>query len=206
MAKDNKGRQIVIEENYGLKFKPLLNMIKEKVKFLSRGKEKGIVNKKSGSSVVVRENGNINVVSSANSQYKLSRAGKAVETTHESETITNRKKITADDIVINNHKLNPKLYELSDMKSVYNDSDKVVGNLTMFSTVLVKAWEPTLEKYVLIRRLARVPVFSPELNTPDIHPDLDVDTELKEEFADMVEIEKMSDMLSDFSKQGDDKQ
>ena len=202
MAEDknkNKDRKIVIESDYGLKFKPLLNWIKERAKFVTRGREKGIVNKKSKSSVVIRDNGNINIVANASSQYKLSR-GKAVETSHVSETITNKKKITADDIIINNHKLNPKLYEYADMKSVLNDDKKVVGNLNMFGTVLVKAWEPTLQKYVLIRRQVTMPIFSPELDTPDIHPAFSIATELKEEFQDMVEIEKMADMLSDFSE------
>lgn len=204
MAEDknkDKDRKIVIESDYGLKFKPLLNWIKERAKHVSRGKEKGIINKKSKSSVVVRENGNINIVSNASSQYKLSR-GKTTETSHVSETITNRKKITADDIIINNHKLNPKLYEYTDMKSVLNDEGKVVGNLNMFGTVLVRAWEPTLEKYVLIRRQVTMPIFSPALDTPDIHPNLSIDTELKEEFQDMVEIEKMADMFSEFSEGG----
>lgn len=198
----DKDRKIVIESDYGLKFKPLLNWIKEKAKYASRGKEKGIVNKKSGSSMVIRENGNINIVSSPSAQYKLSRGGKATETSHTSETVTNRKKITADDIIINNHKLNPKLYELSDMTKVLNDDKKVVGNLTMMGTVLVKAWEPTLQKYVLIRRQVRMPLFSPVLNTPDIHPNLAIDTELKDEFADMADVEKTADMLSDLNEKG----
>jgi hypothetical protein len=203
MAGEDKSQdKVVIEQDYGLKFKPLLTWIKETAKRASRGKERGIINKKSGSSIVIRENGNVNIVSSANAQYKLSRGGKATEVSHVSETITNKKKVTADDIIINNHKLNPKLYELTDMKSVLNDEQKVVGNLTMFSTVLVKAWEPTLQKYVLIRRLARMPVFSPILNTPDIHPNLAIDTELKDEFGDMADIEKMADMLSDLNDQG----
>jgi hypothetical protein len=35
----------------------------------------------------------------------------------------------------------------------------VMGDLTVNSTILVKAWEPTLQQYVLIRRPARFPVF-----------------------------------------------
>ena len=198
----NEDRRVVIEEEHGLKFRPLINIIKEKTKFLSRRREKGIINKRSKSSVVVRENGDINITSSANAQYKMNSSGKATEVSHTSETITNKKKITADEVVINNRKLNPKLYEFSDMRPVYNDDNKAVGGLTMMGTVLVKAWEPTLEKYVLIRRLANLPIFSPELNVPDIHPNLDIDSDLEEEFGDMMEIEKMAEMLSDFEEGG----
>lgn len=201
MADKEKDKKVFIEEDYGLKFKPLLNKIKERARRVTRRKEKGIVNRKSGSSMAIREDGNVNVVSNKNTQYKLKSDGKTAEAAHLSETIANRRKITADDVIINNHKLNPKLYEFTDFKSVYNDKNKVVGNLNMFGTVLVKAWEPTLEKYVLIRRLASMPIFSPELNTPEIHPDLSIESDLEKEFKEMVEVEKMADMISDFNKE-----
>jgi hypothetical protein len=41
----------------------------------------------------------------------------------------------------------------------------------MTGTVLVKAWEPSLNKYVLIRRPMRMPVFSTTLDIPDT-PDI----------------------------------
>lgn len=201
-------RKIYIESSYGQKFQPLIKHIKNRAKFVTRGKEKGIINKESKSSIAIRDNGNVNIVSGSNAQYKLSQGGRASESTYHSDTITNRKKITADDIIINNHKLNPKLYEYADMKKVLNDDTKIVGNLNMFGTVLVRAWEPTLQKYVLIRRLVSMPIFSPTLNTPDIHPDFSVETELEKEFQEMVEVEKMAEMFTDFTDiegQGSDK-
>ena len=55
----------------------------------------------------------------------------------------------------------------------------------MFSTVLVKAWEPTLKKWVLIRRLARMPLFSTMLNLPDAPEDLSIDTNISDEILKM---------------------
>ena len=183
-------KKIVIEQDVGPKFKPLLEMIKERVKNVRRGLEKAIVNRKSGSSIVIRENGNINIVSGPSSQYKLSRDGKATEVTNTSVTITNKKMIEADEIIINGHKLNPKLYEFTDFKTVLNNEEKVVGNLTMFGTVLVKAWDPHLQKYVLIRRLTRQPVFSPLVNTPQAHENLSVETDLKKDFGELEQIQR----------------
>ena len=55
----------------------------------------------------------------------------------------------------------------------------------MFCTVLVKAWEPTLKKWVLIRRLARMPIFSPKLNLADSPEELDIDTNISDEILKM---------------------
>jgi hypothetical protein len=86
-----------------------------------------------------------------------------------------------EEVVLNNHKLNPQIYDLADMKQVYDDPDKAIGNLTMLGTVLVKAWEPNLKKYVLIRRQIRVPIFSPKLNIPDAPEFFGLDTDVTKE-------------------------
>ena len=81
--------------------------------------------------------------------------------------------------------MNPALYELSDMRKTNVNENTAIGNLTMFSTVLVKAWEPTLKKWVLIRRLARMPLFSTMLNLPDAPEDLSIDTNISDEILKM---------------------
>ena len=178
---------ILIENDYGPKFKPLLGRIKEKIKFLSRRIEKGIVNKKSGTSFSMREDGEIGLTSGKETRYKINRT-KAGEVSHTSVTRTNRKVVESDDIIINGHKLNPQVYEMADMVAAPGGS--IVGNLTMDSTVLVKAWEPTLEKYVLIRRPARIALFHQQLNTAPIHQNLGVNDSLEEEFDAMTEEEQ----------------
>ena len=160
---------------------PGLDDIADATKFLVRGVENGIINRSTGSSVVLRQSGQINLSASKYSQYKLNPSGKIMEESLESVTITNRKKYSTDDIVINEHKMNPYMYELTDMKELsnYYNNKMLVGNFTTLGTVLVKAWEPELKRYVLIRRLARMPMFSPVLNVPEINPGLDISDPLK---------------------------
>ena len=58
------------------------------------------------------------------------------------------------------------------MKQVMNTS---IGNLTMMGTVLVKTYEPTLKKWVLMRRQVRMPVFSNLLDSAVVDDRLDLD-------------------------------
>ena len=155
--------------------------IEDTVNYPQRGHEMFLVNKRTHSSVAIRQNGQINLASSLYSQYKLNPSGKSLEQTLESVAITNRRKIQADDIIVNDHKLNPFLYELTDMKSLesaYNDN-MLVGNFCIYGSVLVKAWEQNLHRYVLLRRPARIPMFSPLINVPEINGGIKVTDPLK---------------------------
>ena len=150
--------------------------LEEMSKFLQRGHEAGLINDTTNSSVVVRHNGQINLSASIYTQYKLNPSGKIVEHSLESVAVTNRRKIATDDMIINEHKLNPYLYQLTDMKKIVlaQNDDMIVGNFCVMGTVLVKSWEKDLKRYVLIRRPARIPLFSPVLNVPSINPGLEV--------------------------------
>ena len=44
----------------------------------------------------------------------------------------------------------------------------------MLGTVLVKAWDHNLNRYVMIRRLVNMPLFSPTINSTDVHPGLKI--------------------------------
>lgn len=147
-------------------------------KYMNRSVDKGIVNAESKSSIGVRENGNMSMTASKYTQNKIDNFSETtLETSFQSNTITNRKNLIADEVLINKHKLNPQIYELSDFKQL-NNSDVAIGNLTMMGTVLVKAWEPNLKKYVLIRRQVRIPIFSNKLNVPDVPKELNVDSDI----------------------------
>lgn len=160
----------------------VLEGLKNKAKFMDRQVDKGFVNEQTGSSIGIRDNGEVVMAGSNTAQYKINpENGSATEITLQSNTITNRKNILADEIVLNRHKMNPQLYNLSDMKQMPGDPDKAIGNLTMMGTVLVKAWEPHLQKYVLIRRQVRMPMFSETLNMPDAPEEFGLNTEVSEE-------------------------
>lgn len=172
--------KVTIEQTAPESFKPSINKLQERAENLSRMSERGIVNEVSGASLVARDDGQVNLASTEYTQYKLNPDGRAVEESLESVTVTNRKKITTDEIIINEHKLNPHLYELTNFKQVLHDPHNAAGNFCVWGTVLVKAWEPNLKRYVMIRRQVRMPMFSPAINIPEIPTALKIADPLKE--------------------------
>lgn len=168
--------------------KNIVNQLKENAENAERSTEAGFVNDKTGSSILLDKNGNTVIAASKTVQYKLQYAcGHATEISLESNTITNRKNIIADEIIINKHKLNNQLYELTNMKRYINDPNQAIGNLTMYGTVLVKAWESTLEKWVLIRRTIRTPIFSNMLNLAACPTGMDIEDNISDYITQMRE-------------------
>lgn len=162
-------------------FNPTQSQIQERAKYIKRGHESALMNDTTRSSVVIRHDGQINVSSNRYAQYKLNPSGKVVEEALESVSLSNRRKIQTDDLIVNEHKLNPYLYELTDMKNLmtaYNDN-MYVGNFCLFGSVLTMSWDMNLKRYVLIRRPARMPMFSPVLNVPEINTGLGITDPLK---------------------------
>lgn len=160
----------------------IVNELEERSLNADRSTDKGFVNTSTNSSVVISENGNVTIASSKNVQYKLNYAsGLAKEISYQSQTITNRKDIRTDEIIVNNHKMNPQIYDLTDMKVLYTNKDWAIGNLTVNATVLVKAWEPNLQKWVLIRRPMRTPLFMNSLGIAGAPEDMDIDDNITEE-------------------------
>lgn len=160
----------------------ILEKLSERSLNADRSVDKGFVNTNTNSSVMINEVGNVTVASSKNVQYKLNYAsGLAKEISYESQTVTNRKHIKTDEVLINNHKLNPQIYEFTDMKELYENENWAIGNLTVNATVLVKAWEPNLERWVLIRRPMRTPLFMNALGVAGAPEDMDIDDDITSE-------------------------
>lgn len=200
MANENK---VTVNQEYGDKFKPLLQRIKDRVKNLTRGKEKGIINSKTKASFIMRDNGDVNTVASKFAQSKLNSDGSSTEVSTQDVTITNTKKISADEIILNNHKFNNMLFEFTDLKRVNSNEHKLITGLALESTVLTKSWEPDLGRYVMIRRPARFAMFSPELNLADVPENLSIDTSIEKEFKDMVNIETAANKFNEFAEGGE---
>lgn len=173
--------KVNLEADPPKEFSTKLSDLENKAKNLNRMTEKGLINESIGSSAIVRDNGQINLTASTSSQYKLNPNGQSIEQTLESNTISVRKNFSVNELIINNHKLNPDLYELTDFKTrdILPGQDVIIGNLCVYGSVLVKAWEPNLKRYVLIRRPIRVPMFSNKLNTPSINSGLNINDPLK---------------------------
>lgn len=150
-----------------------IQLFKEKANNVNREEEVGLVNPIFSNSVVVRDNGEISLSSDDMAQIRLNQT-KVKNVAQEVHTITNRIVTKTDEIIINKHKMNPQLIELSDTRILFGDEGEIIGNLMMGGTVMVKAWEPNLNKYVLIRRKIRTPLFSYMLNDPVIPEQLDL--------------------------------
>ena len=141
---------------------------KDDVKRLSRH-DKGLV--APGAAVTIKDDNKVTLTTD-NSQLKLSPQGHLDMVALQSTARVNREYIKTDEIVLNNHKFNNKILEYADMRLGLKSSiDKdetimksgIIGKLSMMGLVLTKAWDPELKRYVLIRRLAALPIFCPEV-------------------------------------------
>lgn len=131
---------------------------------LSKSTDKGFINRDSKASIAMKSDGNSTIAAGEYGQLKINKElGLINEVSFQSNTVTVQKHLKANDITINNHKLNNQLWELTDFKQ---KGETAIGGLTVMANVLVKTWEPTLQKWVLIRRQMRVPLFSNLLNVP----------------------------------------
>lgn len=157
----------------------LFNEIVAKSGSADRQIDEYTINSTSGSSITAKGDGSTAVVSGIYAQYKADKnSGVATEISLQSNTVTVQKDIIANDLVLNRHKLNSQLYEFTNFK---NNRGTVMGNMMMDATILVKAWEPTLQQYVLIRRPARFPVFGNLLDAYVVDDRLDIYVDMSEE-------------------------
>jgi hypothetical protein len=170
----------------------LFNEAAKAASTVNKGDDKGFINPESKATVVTKGSGAVVLNSGLYAQYKCDKnSGKATEISMHSSTTTVQKELTASDIIINRHKLNTQLIEFSNLVSNMNT---IMGGLTVNSTVLVKAWEPTLEKYVLIRRPARFALFGNLLDAYVVDDRLHLDKDYSE---DILELKRT---LNDFTK------
>lgn len=172
---------VTLEADEPQGFNTKLDEIKDKSKYIGRTTEKGFVNEEYGSSMALRENGQISLAAGKQAQMKMNPSGTVDILGLEIINTSNRIKYYTDELVINDHKLNPNLWELTGFKSVplQDNQFATVGNFTMAGYVLVRAWDRQLGRYMMIRRPARIAPFGPRLNVADIHPALKIDDPLK---------------------------
>ena len=147
---------------------------KERTENLDRKKEKGLVNEETGSSISVRENGNINITASRYASYKQDPDGLTQETSFESRTVTNRKSTVTDEVVLNKHKENPDLHERTD-KREFGSPNTAIGGLTVDGSYLVKTYDRVRDEMVFIRRPARVPLYSYRTAPPKIPDEMSIE-------------------------------
>ena len=121
------------------------------------GLDMGTINHKTKTSLINKANGTTIMNSGIYAQFKCDKdSGVITEISLQSVSTTVQRELTTSDLIINRHKFNTQLLEFTNLKA---NRKTVMGDLTMNATILVKAWEPTLEQFVLIRRPARFPIF-----------------------------------------------
>lgn len=162
-----------------------INEIKDKANYAPRGSHKVFCSE--NGSVALKDDGTISLAAATINNLEMDPGGNLSAVNVNTSVKTNFFELESDDIIVNNHKLNQKLYELADFKQVLNTYDgtpKIAGGLTMLGTILVKAWEPNLKRYVLVRRQVNIPIFSPSIGGPEVHPGLNItpDTEFIRKF------------------------
>ena len=182
MAEENTGTYLV-KKPIPDEFTSSLEKIVDDTFYRKRGTE-SITRGKDNGTVTVKKDGTVSLTADKLSNLRIDpgMAGRTENTSATNTTTTNSYTINAKDIIINNHKLNNKLYELSNFKNVlngYDNTPRIVGGLTMLGTVLVKAWDANLKRYVLIRRQINIPMFSPSIGAPEVHPGINVTPDMK---------------------------
>lgn len=163
----------------------LFNESKKKSDVATLGKDRGLINPISQTSIVSRATGSTTINSGIYAQIKCDKAsGVVTEIALQSVVNAVQRELTTSDLIINRHKLNTQLFEFTNLKE---NMGTIMGGLTVNTTVLVKVWEPTLEQYVLIRRPARHPVFGNLLDAYELDERLYID----EQFGgDIIELKK----------------
>lgn len=179
----------------------LWDLVNTKSKQASAGKDKGTIGKNGGSSII-KEDGTITTAAGLYANTSINpKNGVITNKSLRNDISTVQHNITASDITINSHKLNSQLYELTNMKKVKNTA---VGNLTMMGTVLVKTYDPVLEKWVLIRRQVRLPIFSNILDPFAIDDRLEMNTDGYKTYSYKIEKENNDDDADEYTNNSDD--
>ena len=141
--------------------------------------DKGFVNSDTDSSVVAKSDGN-NVISAGDyAQFILNKdTGSIVSHSISDTSTTVTKNMFAKDININKHKFNNQFIELSDFRDV---NGAIMGGIMLNGTILVKTWEPTLQKWVMIRRPISTPMFSQRLNLATTPEQMEIELKILED-------------------------
>lgn len=149
----------------------LWEMVNSNMVKAAPGTDKGTIGKDGASSIIKRDNVKTEAMGLYTQRIANGENGSITDVSLQHNTKTVRNNVACSDFIINNHKMNSYLYEITNMKKMQNTA---IGNFTVMGTVLVKTYDPNLEKWVLIRRQVRVPMFSNLLDPYNIDERLGV--------------------------------
>lgn len=151
-----------------------LKQIKRESITPNRQKSSGVIDNNNSSGIIF-DNGNPKILTNTLNQTKGSAESQTqTDICFEKKLITNRINIETDDIFVNGCRLNPALYS---MASFSQNDICTQGDLNMYGTVLVKAYDKSLKKTVYIRRKIRMPIMHTTSATATIDPQFSIDME-----------------------------
>ena len=180
MAEDKKNKFQLDVRGQAPNLRSNIQDMKKKAEFGNRQEDTTIVNSDGANASVRLTDNKINLASAMNAGMKLNDQQQIQQSFEEKHT-TNRFNLETYDILVNGHKLNPSLWEYSDFSKFVDQygSTHAISGFCMFGTVLTPSWDEQLHRYVLIRRLARMPMFSPAMNVPEILKTLNIEDPTK---------------------------
>lgn len=149
----------------------LWELVNAGISQVDAGVDKGVIGKDGAANIVKSDNVMVNSAGMYTQRITNGDNGNITDESLQHNIKTVRANVSCSDLIINNHKMNSYLYEITNMKKLKNTA---IGNFTVMGTVLVKTYDPNLEKWVLIRRQVRVPMFSNVLNPYAIDERLDI--------------------------------
>lgn len=135
------------------------------------GDDKGIIGKDGATDIIKSDNVKVTAAGMYTQRIVNGDNGNITDNSLQHNIKTVRTNVSCSDLIINNHKMNSYLYEITNMKNLQNTA---IGNFTVLGTVLVKTYDANLDKWVLIRRQVRIPMFSNLLDPYSIDERLDV--------------------------------
>lgn len=179
-AEEQKQKLQVDIKSQAPSFQAGIENLRRKAEYGNRQEDTTIVNSTGANASLRLQDHKINLAGSQDTGIKVNEQQSNFQSFEEKHT-TNRFNLDTYEIVINGHKLNPNLWEYTDM-SEFKDAYQTrhaVGGFCLFGTVLCPSWDEQLGRYVLIRRLTRMPMFSPKLNVPEIMKQLNIEDPTK---------------------------
>ena len=173
-----------------------------KTKHATKGEDKGFINPSSGTTIASKNTGTTVMNSGIYAQYKCDKnSGVCNEISLQSIANTVQRELTTCDLIINRHKFNTQFIEFTNMKKNMNT---VMGDLGIHTSILVKAWEPTLEEFVLIRRPARFPLFGNLLDAYTVDERLELDSDYNEDLLEYKRsLNDLTPPTDDSNKEGE---
>lgn len=182
-----------------------LPSLKEKGTYGDRTNEKKLVN--DGLSLRLMDK-TITAAASPTTTYKITK-GKSISQSLEERHTSNRIKFNCYEMMVNGHKFNSNLWDYTDFKKYTDPYGDIhtVGRFAVDGTILTPTWDTLLNKYVLIRRRMRTPMFSPKNNVPQILKTLDITdpTEVAYNYGTKMKTQEATAYYTEKGYQFDDK-